>query len=167
MLLSPASAPVTPNVKEPTDNFVPFHVQTNKQDINKLVNYYLSKEVKSSPVNYRVNLGNEVELYGKIPFFTEQLDMKLTFEPETLKNGNLILRQKSISIGRLQLPVTYILKIVADSYKLPAGVEIEPNQKLVYIDMSKVKLKNNMKVKVDQFDLKKNNIAFTIFVPVK
>ena len=167
MLLTPASNHNLSNVKVPAGDYVPFSVQSNKEDLNKLVNYYLNKEAKGSPVDYQVKLGNEVELEGKIPFLSEELNMLLTFEPEALKNGDLILKQKRISIGRLNLPVPYVLKIIADSYKLPAGVDIRPNQKQVYIDMQRLKLKNNMKVKMEKFDLRQNKIVFTILVPIK
>ena len=166
MLLTPASNHNMSNVKVPTGDYVPFSVQSNKEDLNKLVNYYLNKEAKGSPVDYQVKLGNEVELEPNF-FLSEELNMLLTFEPEALKNGDLILKQKRISIGRLNLPVPYVLKIIADSYKLPAGVDIILNQKQVYIDMQRLNLKNNMKVKMKKFDLRQNEIVFTILVPIK
>jgi uncharacterized protein YpmS len=167
MLLTPASESVTPNIKEPAEGFIPLYVQTNKEDLNKLINSYLKKEAENSPVDYQVKLGNEVELYGKIPFFNEELNMMLSFEPKALANGDLILKQKNISVGNLRLPVTNVLKIIEDNYQLPQGVDIQPNQKLVYIDMERLKFKNKTKVKAETFDLKQNRIVFSILVPVK
>lgn len=158
---------IPPESKEPTGEYVPFYIQSNKQDLNKLVNYYLQKEASGSPIDYRVVLGNEVELYGTMPMLSEALDLKMTFVPQALENGDLILRQKSISVGSLNLPVPYVLEFIAENYKLPAGVTISPNEKLVYISMQNLKLQDNAKVKVNKFDLNKNDIAFTLLVPVK
>lgn len=168
MLMSPANENGKPKVSSVKEgDYVSFPIHTNKEDLNKLINQYLKKEAKGNQIDYQVNLGDEVEFYGIVSFFGEQLNMKLTFEPEALNNGDLILRQKSISIGAIQLPVSYVLKFISENYKLPAGVDIMPDKKQIYIDMQSLNLKSNIKVKVNTFDLKKNDIAFTLLVPLK
>ncbi|MCM2531917.1 YpmS family protein [Neobacillus pocheonensis] len=151
----------------PTGDNVSFHVKSNKNDLNQLINHYLKTEAANSPIDYHVHLGNEVELYGVLPFISDTLNMKLTLEPEALQNGDLVLKQKSISIGSLQLPVSYVLQFISENYKLPKGVVIQPNDQLIYINMQQLNLKSNIKIKVNKFDLKKDDIAFTILVPVK
>ncbi|WP_042355380.1 YpmS family protein [Bacillus rubiinfantis] len=153
--------------KQPMSDHISFHVKSNKADLNKLINHYIEEEAADSPIRYRVLLANEVELYGKIPVFSEELDLKLTFEPQALKNGNLVLKQQSMSLGDLPLPISYVLKFIRDNYKLPKGVIIRPNDKLVYINMQQLKLKSDLKIKADTFDLKHDKVAFTIMVPVK
>ena len=151
----------------PHGDSVSFHVKSNKNDLNMLINHYLTEEAADSPIDYRVILGDEVELYGTLPFFSEKINMKLTFVPKALSNGDLVLKQKSISIGSLPLRVSYVMKFISDNYKIPKGVEIRPNDKLVYINMQQLKLKSDIKIKVNKFDLKKDDIAFTLIVPVK
>jgi uncharacterized protein YpmS len=146
---------------------VKFVIHTNKEDLNKVINHYLEKEGLTGSIDYKVLLRDEVELYGTMPVFGRDLEMKLTFEPEALKNGNLVLKQKSISIGQLQLPVSYVLKFVRDSYQLPEWVTIVPNDEMVYVALQKLELKSDIKVKVNEFDLKKDNIKFTLLVPTK
>jgi uncharacterized protein YpmS len=146
---------------------VSFKIKSNKNDLNQLINHYLKKEAADTPIDYQVRLGNEVELYGEIPFFSEKLNMKLTFVPKALENGDLQLKQKSISLGSLHLPVSTVLVFIRDNYKLPVGVDIRPNDKLVNVHMQQLKLKSDLKVKVDKFDLKKDDIAFTLLVPVE
>lgn len=150
-----------------TGDHVSFHVKSNKNDLNRLINHYLKEEAADSPIDYRVILGEEVELYGTIPVFSEELNMKLTFEPKALKNGDLVLKQKSIAIGSLHLPVSYVLKFISENYKLPKGVDIRPNDKLIYVNMHNLKLKSDIKIKVDRFNLKRDDIAFSILVPVE
>ncbi len=156
-----------PLQKKQAGENVSFYIQSNKADLNKLINYYLKKQAAGAPIDYQIKLADEVELYGTLPFFSEQLNMKLTFEPEALKNGDLVLRQNSISIGNLNLPVAYVLQFISENYKLPKGVVIRPNDKLIYMNMDQFKLKSNAKVKVNKFDLKKDDIAFTLLVPIK
>jgi uncharacterized protein YpmS len=167
MLMVPSSSTENSKWKGRVGEQVSFHVKTNKQDLNKLINYYLKEEAADSPIGYRVILGDEVELYGTLPFFSQELNMKLTFEPEALKNGDLVLKQKSMSIGSLHLPISYVLKFISENYKLPMGVDIRQNDNLIYINMQQLKLKSDIKIKANKFDLKKDDIAFTILVPVK
>ncbi len=157
--------PIKANISD--EDYVSFHVESNKYDLNRLINHYLKEEAADSPIDYRVLLGNEVELYGTLPFFSEKLKLKLTFEPSAQKNGDLILKQKSMSVGKLHLPISYVLNFISENYKLPKGVEIRSNDHMVYIHMQQLKLKSDLKIKVNKFNLNKDDIAFTILVPVK
>lgn len=148
------------------DDYVPFKIQTDKQDLNKVINHYLQKEGLTGAIDYKVILNDEVELYGLIPVFSQDIQLKLTFEPQVLDNGDIVLQQKSISVGKLQLPVSYVLKFIGDKYKLPKGVTIHPNEEKIYVSLQKMKLKSDLKVKVDEFNLKNDDIRFTLLVPV-
>jgi len=163
--------PVNEKSKNPSQNNirdnVSFQVKSNKNDLNRLINQYINKEAADSPIDYQVLLQDEVELYGTLPFFSQQIDLKLTFEPEALENGDLVLNQKSISVGKLSLPVSYVLKIIRDNYKLPKGIDIQPNEQRVYVNMEQLKLKSDIKIQVDKFDLKKDDIRFTLLVPIE
>ncbi|WP_026583591.1 YpmS family protein [Bacillus sp. J33] len=150
------------------DNYVPFSIQANKEDLNRVINHYLEKEgLTDGAIDYKVLLNDEVDLYGSIPFFSQDLQMKLSFEPEALENGDVVLQQKSISVGQMNLPVSHVLKLVRDRYKLPEGVIIQPKEERIYVSMQKMKLKSDVKVKVDEFNLRQNDIRFTLLVPVK
>lgn len=149
------------------ENYVPFNIQANKQDLTKVINHYLKKEGLTGAIDYKVLLNDEVDLYGSIPFFSQDLQMKLSFEPEALENGDVVLQQKSISLGQLNLPVSYVLKLVRDRYKLPEGVTIQPKEERIYVSLQKMKLKSDVKVKVDEFDLKNDDIRFTFLVSVE
>lgn len=151
------------NIQDSED--VAFKVATNKRDLNRVINHYIEEEGKNSNIDYQVLLTNEVELYGTLPLFSEELELRLTFEPKALDNGDLVLNQKSISVGRLRLPVSTVLKFVRDSYDLPEAVSIQPDEERVYVSMQRLKLKSDIKVRVNEFDLKKDNIKFTLFVP--
>lgn len=151
----------------PDNKNVSFEVKSNKADLNVLINQYIKKEAADSPIEYSIQLQDEVELYGTLPFFSQEVDLKLTFEPEAVENGDLVLKQKSISVGSLPLPVSYVLKFIKENYKLPNGVEIQPNEKIVHVNMQQLKLKSDVRIKANRFDLKKDDIAFTILVPVE
>jgi uncharacterized protein YpmS len=167
LVMFPSDGPQNSKLKVPMGEQVSFHVKSNKNDLNKLINHYLKEEAADSPIDYRVILGEEVELYGILPFFSEELNMKLTFAPRALENGDLVLRQQSMTIGSLHLPISYVLNFISKNYRIPKGVDIRPKDKLIYVNMQQLKQKSDIKIKADKFDLKKDDIAFTILVPVK
>jgi uncharacterized protein YpmS len=166
LAVSPAEeSKIEPAKKSADSDDVAFQVSTNKRDLNRVINHYIEEEGKKSSIDYQVLLTDEVELYGTLPLFSQELELRLTFEPQALKNGDLILNQREISVGKLRLPVSTVLKFVSDSYDLPEAVNIQPEEERVYVSMQRLKLKSDIKVRVNEFDLKKDNIKITLLVP--
>ncbi|MBM7692539.1 uncharacterized protein YpmS [Peribacillus deserti] len=147
------------------DEIAGFNIQTNKEDLNVLINRYLNQEGFKGSINYDVLLKDDVELYGTLPAFGNDLELKLTFEPKALKNGDLLLKQKSISVGQMKLPVSYVLNIVNNRFKTPEWVIIQPNDKLIYVSLQNMELDSGLQVKAKKFDLKHDDISFRLMVP--
>ena len=144
---------------------IQFQVHTNREDLTRLINQYLEKEGLTGLMHYEVYLKDEVELYGKMPFFNREVEMKLTFEPIAQKNGDLILKQKSISIGQMNLPVSYVMNLINERYKMPDWVTIHPNEENIYVSLQDMELKSDVRVKANEFDLKNDDISFLLTVP--
>ncbi|EOR22621.1 hypothetical protein A499_16928 [Niallia nealsonii AAU1] len=109
----------SPIIKKKEREEVPFAVTTNREDLTKLINHYLEKEGLNGPIHYEINIADQVELYGTLPIFNTDIQMKLSFEPIALENGDLLLKQKEISIGQLPLPVSYVMNFIANQYNFP------------------------------------------------
>ena len=144
---------------------IQFQIHTNREDLTRLINQYLDKEGLTGLMHYEVYLRDEVELYGKMPFFNREVEMKLTFEPIAQKNGDLVLKQKSIAIGQMNLPVSYVMNLINERYKMPDWVTINPNDENIYVSLQDMKLKSDVRVKANEFDLKNDDISFLLTVP--
>ncbi|KQL53771.1 hypothetical protein AN964_09840 [Heyndrickxia shackletonii] len=167
-IFAPTKKGTIPKTTINTDKHVRFSIRTNKDDLNKLINHYIEKEGLNGPIKYNVYLKDDVELDGSIPVFSENVQLKMTFEPEALKNGDLLLKQKTISIGYLNLPVSYVLKFINQSYKLPDWVSIDPDKKTVYVGLQKMKIgHSDMRARIDKFNLKEDDISFSLLFPVE
>jgi uncharacterized protein YpmS len=151
---------------ESTQKEVTLKIKTNKQDLNRVINHYLEKEL-SSTYDYRVLLTDEVELYGAIPIFNEELNVKLTFEPKPLENGDLELQQKNMSIGNLSLPPSLVLKFIQNIYSLPEWIMIQPSEEKIYVSLNNFKLRSDFTVAVDEFNLKEDDIRFSLHLPME
>lgn len=163
LLILPVGGNIPLNKNE-KGNFVAFTVQTKKDDLTKLINHYIEKEGLDGPIDYFVHLSDEVELYGSLPVFNQEIELKMTFEAKALENGDLLLNQKSISIGQLNLPVSYVMKFIKQSYNLPEWVTIDPEKELVYVSLTSMKLKSDMTVFAEEFNLKRDKISLQLKV---
>ncbi|MCM3588658.1 YpmS family protein [Mesobacillus maritimus] len=170
MVMRPVHSPEDSVERQPLtesgEKQVSFLVRTNKADLTRVINHYLVSEGFTGPIDYKVIVKDEVELYGTFPVFGQELEMMLTFEPQALENGDLVLNQKSISLGSLNLPVSNVMKIIQSNYSLPDWVRFQPNEKKVYVSLQEMELKSDIKVRATSFDLKRDDISFTLLIPV-
>lgn len=139
-------------------------VAAKKKDLNVLINEFIEKENANGPIDYKVWLEEEVELYGTLPIFNNEVEMKLTFQPKALKNGDIVLTQNTISIGKLELPTRYVMNFIRKNYHFPKWVEIFPNEHLIYIHLSDIELKNQLSIHAETFDLKNDDISFSLII---
>lgn len=144
-----------------------FVVRTSKQNLNNLINAYLDKALSNTEHVYSINLDEDVQLFGELPVFSSTVPLLAHFEPIVQENGDLILKQKSISVGQLKLPNKKIMKYIDDYLPTPEWVMIDPRNEEIYVKVTEMEIKSNFKVAVDKFDVEANNIAFKIDVPYR
>ncbi|MBO1002122.1 YpmS family protein [Pseudogracilibacillus auburnensis] len=153
--------------KYKSENSSEFVVRTTKQNLNNLVNAYLDKLLAGTDHHYSINLDDDVQLFGELPFFSTTVPLLIHLEPIVQENGDIVLKQKSISVGQLQLPNKKIMQYVAKYLPVPEWVVINPREEEIYVKVTEMEIKSNFKVAVEQFDLEANNLAFKINVPYK
>lgn len=146
---------------------VNFNIKTTKSDLNDVINHYIQSEDLTGDFHYEVRLSDDVELHGIIPIFSQNVALQLAFNPEALETGDLLLRQKSMKIGELPLPVSYVLKFINDNYKFPNWVQINPKDESIYVALREMKLKSNLQVEIDKFDLPNDDIEFSLIIPTE
>ncbi|WP_335871708.1 YpmS family protein [Bacillus sp. 2205SS5-2] len=148
-----------------TPDAIPLEVKAEKKDLNNLIEKYIEQNQLNGPIDYSVFLTDEIELYGTMAVFAASIDLKMTFDPKVLENGDLLLKQKSISLGSVNLPVPYVLKFIRDGYKMPEWVKIQPNDEAIYVALTEMNLKSGLQVKGKKFDLVNDEISFMLYVP--
>lgn len=151
-------------LKENSSQFV---VRTTKQNLNNLVNAYLDKLLAGTDHQYTILLDDDVQLLGELPLFSTTVPLLIHLEPIVQDNGDISLKQKSISVGQLQLPNKKIMQYVKKYLPTPDWVIINPRDEEIYVKVTEMEIKSNFKVAVEQFDLEANNLAFKINVPYK
>ncbi|WP_099159307.1 YpmS family protein [Virgibacillus ndiopensis] len=162
----PVSETPQPNTeKEQANESSEFIVRTTKKNLNDLVNAYLDKLLNDTKHNYSISLEDDVHLLGELPVFSSTVPLSVHLEPLVQEDGNVILKQKSISIGLLNLPNQKIMEYMKKYLPMPEWVTINPKEEEIYVSVSEMKIKSNFEVSVEHIDLEANNLAFKIRVP--
>lgn len=147
------------NVEGPT-----IHLETNKSELTGIINHFIKKKYGDQLFKYYVKLTDDLILYGNLHVFGEDVQFELHFYPEPLENGDLRLKQENMSIGNLNLPVSIIMNLISRAYEFPEWVEIKSNEKAIYLHLTQIKLENDFRIRVNEFDLEKDSISFQLFI---
>lgn len=142
-----------------------FIVRTTKKNLNELVNAYIDKFLHGTNHKYSISLDKDVHLIGELPVFSTTVPLSVHLEPIVQDNGDVILQQKSISIGLLQLPNKKIMEYIKKYLTMPKWVSVHPKREEIYVAVSEMDIKSNFQVSVEHFDLDANNLSFKIYVP--
>lgn len=144
-----------------------FVVRTTKKNLNELVNAYIEKLTEGTKHSYRIELDEDVHLLGELPVFSTTVPLSVHLVPFVQDNGDVILKQKSISVGLLQLPNKKIMEYMEKFLPMPKWVTIDAKEEEIYVAVTDMDIKSNFKVEVESLDIEANNLAFRINIPYK
>lgn len=142
-----------------------FTVNTSKQNLNELINAYVDLLLGDDRDQYSVILDEDVQLYGSIEAFGTDVPITIRLEPVVQENGDLVLRQKDISLGLLYLPNDKVLEYVERRFEMPEFVYVNPEEENIYVAITEMELRSNFTVSVEQFNLPEDRLSFRIKVP--
>ncbi|MCH4172649.1 MAG: YpmS family protein [Lactobacillus sp.] len=142
-----------------------FSVTFNKKQINGFIHYYLANQLKNETVKYNFTLEKHAVLTGKLYFLNQPVEFSLACDPYVLENGNVQLKARSIAVGRLNLPLTFVMGYISHNFKLPKWVAVDANKQLINLKLNQFKLANGMQFTAKRIDLKQDKIEFNVFLP--
>ncbi|HEY9582316.1 MAG TPA: YpmS family protein [Savagea sp.] len=161
-----ASAPIeeTPlNMEEKRT----LQVQTTREDFEAIANTYMQRAIpKDTPIDVDLRVENEIILSGEVPFFTSLIPVSLYFDPVPTKEGNLMLNQTKLEVGRLNVSPRAVLKVIRDTESLPKWMEVQPKEERIFIHLDRIPFANGIEVRVNNIDLPNDHIQLDVAVPV-
>ncbi|HET7628162.1 MAG TPA: YpmS family protein [Bacillales bacterium] len=140
-----------------------FSVSTTKQQLQPMINARIKRYNRMDRIRYKVVMKKDLIIKGVLDFLGSDIEFAMKMEPKVLRNGNMILKEKSIRLGLLQLPVPSVLKYIKDSADLPKSIKIAPKKKEVYVDLKSIHIEDQFYLAAKTFDLKKNKITFAVY----
>ena len=144
------------------DNQKLLSIHTEKEQVEDLLNKELRK--RAPDVNVYVNLRNdEAVLNGSYIAFDQELPYQVTFEPEVLENGDLLLKEKDMQVGRFPLPGDEVFTLIQKTVAFPEWVDVYPKDESILMRVTEMPTKPGYAIKAEEFDLKKNSIKLGVY----
>ncbi|MTD38875.1 DUF2140 family protein [Erwinia sp. CPCC 100877] len=140
-------------------------IQSNKKQVNALIDFYLSDFQKGSDITYKFYLENEAMLNGTFKVLGHPIQFYLYFDPFVMNDGNVQLKAKSLSVGTLGLPMKEILKFVQRDYKLPKWVEVNPDESTILLRLDQFRMQNGLFIRAEKINLVDDDIQMNIYLP--
>lgn len=143
------------------DNQKLLSIHTEKEQVEDLLNKELRK--KAPDVNVYVNLRDEAVLNGSFVAFNQELPYQITFEPEVMDNGDLLLKEKDMQVGRFPLPGDEVFTLIKNTIDFPEWVDVYPADESILMRVTEMPTKPGYAVKAEEFDLKKDSIKLGVY----
>lgn len=136
-----------------------FQVLMTKKQFNTIVNHYLNQH-NSKDLNLNFNLNDNAQLTGSIKIFEQSLPFRLIMDVAVLKNKDLLLKPKVVSMGNLNISLERVLQLIQTQVRLPGFITINAKKGEIVMTLDKIKVNKNMSFKIDTIDLANDRIIF-------
>lgn len=150
------------STKIANDNSKVFTVNMNKQEANKMAQYYLKHTLNDGKTDYQLILKKDAELTGSIAFLGAKIHFTILMQPYAKTNGDVLLKAKEMKIGSLSLPISFVMNYIRNSFKTPEWVSINGNQKTILLKFTKFTTKEGYGIRAKNIDLANNKLSFEV-----
>ena len=158
---------VSSTAKSNSSNHTSVNVSMDKKQLNGTINYYLKQQQKGQKIKYRFYVGNAAILMGTTKILGQNVSFSLYTTPTVTKDGNIRLYAKSVAIGSLNAPTSFILSYVKNNYSLGNGITINSKKETITLNLSKMTNKQKITVKAQKIDLKNDDFRFKVDIPLE
>lgn len=149
-----------PSTSYDQEKQIQFAVSTTKDHLNTLIHTYL----KERSLNYNVVLEDAILVTGTVPVFDWDIAFEMKLIPDVQSNGDLILKPIEMKLGEFRLPQKTVMASIKDNFEMPKWITIYPNKNNIYVAITEMELKNQFRLRVEAFDLERDNMKFTVMM---
>ena len=127
---------------------------------------YLADAIGDSKIEVNLAVKDQIYLYSDLTIFGLTVPIQMDFEP-VVDKGNIILKQKNVHVGKLNIPPSTILKLIKESVDFPSWIVVKPNNEEIYVDSSLLNIADGNRVRAKEIDLAGDKILLEIVIPTK
>ncbi|HCM79337.1 MAG TPA: DUF2140 domain-containing protein [Lactobacillus sp.] len=142
------------------------NVVLNKEQLSAAVNYYLQQNQKKGAIKYRFVLDKSAILMGTTKILGKDVSFTLYATPQLDDSGNLVLKTKSVAIGSLNAPPSFVLGYIKNNYDLGKWAKINASKATIPLDLNQLTKKQGIKIQGEKFDLKQDDLQFKVAFPL-
>lgn len=142
------------------------NVVLNKEQLSAAVNYYLQQNQKKGAIKYRFVLDKSAILMGTTKILGKDVSFTLYATPQLDDSGNLVLKTKSVAIGSLNAPPSFVLGYIKNNYDLGKWAKINASKATITLNLNQLTKKQGIKIQGEKFDLKQDDLQFKVAFPL-
>ena len=139
-------------------------VQTTAQEFEAITKQYLGNVLDKSPLPVEVEMNEQIQLFSTLTIFSVDVPITMNFEP-IVEEGNIVLKQTAVNVGKLNIPPQTVLKLMKDSIEFPSWITVNPNDEEIYVDLSRINIASGSRVRAKEIDLRNDHIVLEVIVP--
>ncbi len=138
-------------------------VETTAKEFEAIAKQYLTAAMNQSPVPVELVVDEKIYLYSTLTIFNIELPIQMDFNP-VVRNGNIVLNQEAVHVGKLNIPPTQVLKLIDDAVDFPNWITVKPDDEEIYVDLSRITVAGS-RVRAKEIDLPNDKIKLEVIIP--
>lgn len=146
-------------------NVMTFSVATQKEDLTQLINQYIEEEVEGNNVNYHVLIEDTFQLSGSFQLFGFEVPFDLFMDPFVTENGNIQLKADQLSLGQLNVPISFAMNQMGSQLSIPEWVVVDGDTETITFNLNEFQLDSGMYFSAERIDLEENEILMNVYIP--
>lgn len=139
-------------------------VETTAKEFEAIAKQYLGEAMNTSPLPVELTVEEDVMIASELTVFSVNVPIRMHFDP-IVENGNIVMKQTAVHVGKLNIPPTTVLKLMNDAIPFPNWVTVQPNDEEIYVDLSRINIAAGSRVRAKEIDLANDKILLEIIVP--
>ncbi|WP_181190479.1 YpmS family protein [Bombilactobacillus bombi] len=140
-----------------------FQVELTKSQTQRLANHYIKEYLNNNDIKYHLTIDKHVNLLGSADFLGSTINFTLQTNPYAMANGGIQLRAEHLKVGKLGIPLEFVMFYIDHNYHFPNWVKINSHQRLININLPAHQSQQGYYFKVDQLDLRRDRIVVKVY----
>ncbi|AWE07434.1 DUF2140 domain-containing protein [Lysinibacillus sp. 2017] len=139
-------------------------VETTAKEFESIAKQYLSAALNNSALPVELAVEDKIYLYSTLTVFNVEVPIQMDFQP-IVSDGNIILEQEAVHVGKINIQPKAVLKIMKDSVDFPSWIIVQPNEEEIYVDLSRINIASGSRVRAKEIDLANDKIVLEVVIP--
>lgn len=140
-------------------------VQTTADEFEAIAKQYLADEIDKTPLPVEIEINEKIQLFSTLTVFGVDVPISMDFDP-IVEDGNIVLKQTEVNVGKVNIPPKNVLKLMRDSIKFPSWITVIPNDEEIYVDLSRINIASGSRVRAKEIDLANDKILLEVIVTI-
>lgn len=141
-------------------------IQTTAKEFEAIAKQYLGESLNKSPLPVEIEVNDQIQLFSTLTVFGVDVPIAMDFNPD-VDQGNIVLEQTAVNVGKLNIPPKTVLKLMQDSIDFPSWITVNPNDEEIFVDLSRINIAEGSRVRAKEIDLPNDHIVLEVIVPAE